>query len=84
MVRARHTIISWTGQDYPTGNSSKRETKEEADRGNDGKTTSKNGLALHGISYYGKLRTARSGESWLKNLQWCPNGQPDYGIDKIR
>ena len=40
-------------------------------------------LALNGISYYGKPRTARSGGSWLKNLQWCPNGQPDYGIDKI-
>ena len=26
VVRARHTII-WTGRDYPTGNSSKRETK---------------------------------------------------------
>ena len=24
------------------------------------------------------------GGSWLRNLQWCPNGQPDYGIDKIR
>ena len=34
-------------------------------RGNDGKTTSKSGLALKGISYYGKLRTARSGGSWL-------------------
>ena len=38
---------------------------EEADRGNDGKTTSKSGLALNGISYYGKLRTVRSGGSWL-------------------
>ena len=38
---------------------------EEADRGNDGKTTSKSGLALNGISYYGKPRTARSGGSWL-------------------
>ena len=26
VIRARHTII-WTGQDYPTGNSSRRETK---------------------------------------------------------
>ena len=34
-------------------------------RGNDGKTTSKSGLALNGINYYGKLRTARSEESWL-------------------
>ena len=38
---------------------------EEADRGNDGKTTSKSGLALNGTSYYGKLRTVRSGGSWL-------------------
>ena len=37
-----------------------------------------------GISYYGKLRTVRSGRSWLENLQWCPNRQPDYGTDKIR
>ena len=47
-------------------------------------TTPESGLALNGISYYGKLRTARSGVSWLYNLQWYPNGQPDYGIDKIR
>ena len=46
-----------------------REGDEEADRGNDRKTTSKSGLALNGISYYGKLRTARSGGSWLLNLQ---------------
>ena len=59
-----------------------KEEDEEADRGNDGKTTSKSGLALNGISYCGKLRTARSGGSWLSNLQWCPNGRPDYGIGK--
>ena len=46
----------------PTGNSSRGED-EEADRGDDGKTTSNSGLALNGISYYGKLRTARSGGS---------------------
>ena len=39
-------MIIWTGQDYPT------EGDEEADRGNDGKTTSKSGLALNGISYH--------------------------------
>ena len=61
-----------------------KEEDEEADRGNDGKTTSKSGLAFNGTSHYGKLRTERSGGSWLQNLQWCPNGQPDYGIDKIR
>ena len=42
-----------------------KEGDEEADRGNDGKTTSKSGLALNGTSYYGKLRTASSGGSWL-------------------
>ena len=41
------------------------EGAEEAYRGNDGKTTSKSRLALNGISYYGKLRTAKSGRSWL-------------------
>ena len=61
-----------------------KEGDEEADRGNDGKTTSKSGLALNGIYYYGKPRTVRRGGSWLYTLQWCPNSQPDYGIDKIR
>ena len=42
-----------------------KEGDEEADRGNDGKTTSKSGLALNGIYYYRKPRTARSGGSWL-------------------
>ena len=42
-----------------------KEGVEEADRGNDGKTTSKSGLALNGISYYKKLRIERSGGSWL-------------------
>ena len=32
---------------------------------NDGKKTSKSGLALNGISYYGKLRTVRGGGSRL-------------------
>ena len=34
-----------------------KEGDEEADRGNDGKTTSKGGLALNGIYFYGKPRT---------------------------
>ena len=42
-----------------------KEGDEEADRGNDGKTTSKSGLALNGIHYCGKPRTVRSGGSWL-------------------
>ena len=42
-----------------------KEGDEEADTGNDGKTTSKSGLALNGISYNRKLRIARSGGSWL-------------------
>ena len=64
-ARLSHVIrSSGLAKDYPTGNRFK-EGDEEADRGNDGKTTSKSGLALNGISYYGKLRTARSGGSWL-------------------
>ena len=42
-----------------------KEGDEEADRGNDGKTTSRSGLALNGTLYYGNPRTARSGGSWL-------------------
>ena len=42
-----------------------KEGDEEADRGNDRKTTSKSGLALNGIPNYGKSRAARSGGSWL-------------------
>ena len=30
VVRARHTII-WTGQDHPTGNSSRRKTKRQTE-----------------------------------------------------
>ena len=63
LARERHAII-WTSQDYPYREQFK-ERDEEADRGNDGKTTSKSGLALNGISYYGKPRTTRSGGSWL-------------------
>ena len=64
VVWAHHTII-WTGQDCPTGNSTRREMKR-ADRGNGGKSTSKSGLALNGTSFFGmllKLRTAKSGGS---------------------
>ena len=42
-----------------------KEGDEEVDRGNNGKTTSKSGLAFNVIYYYGKPRTARSGGSWL-------------------
>ena len=30
------------------------------------------------------LQKAENREEWRKLVQWCPNGQPDYGIDKIR
>ena len=42
-----------------------KEGDREADRGNDGKTTSERGLALGGTAYCGKLRTARNEESWM-------------------
>ena len=59
-----------------------KEGYEEADRENAWKTISESGLVLNGTSYCGRLRIARSGGSWLYILQWCPNGQPDYGTDE--
>ena len=57
-----HNHLDWPRLSY---SEQFKEGDEEADRGNDGKTTSKSRLALSGISYYGKLRTAKSGGSWL-------------------
>ena len=40
-----------------------------------------------GLEWNSILREAENREEWRKlvvNLQWCPNGQPVYGIDKIR
>ena len=80
VVRARHTIV-WTGQDYPTGNSSRRRSGRQRKRWEDNiKVWS--GLVWDIIVR--KPRTARGGGNWLQNLQWCPNGQPDYGIDEMR
>ena len=42
-----------------------KEGDEEADRGNDGKTTSKSGLFWNGIYYYEKPSTTMTGEIWL-------------------
>ena len=49
-----------------------KEEDEEADTGNDGKTTSKSGLALNGISYYGKLRTRGVEEAGCKFCSGAP------------
>ena len=49
-----------------------KEGDEEADRGNDGKTTSNSGLVLNGIPYYGKPRTARSGGAGCKIYSGAP------------
>ena len=57
-----HDHLDWSRLSY---REQFKEVDEEADRGNDGKTTSKSGLALSGIHYYGKLRTVRSGGRWL-------------------
>ena len=76
-----HNVLDWPRL---SNREQFKEEDKEAGRGNDGKTTSESGLALNGISYYGKPRTARSGGSWLYNLQWCPNGQRDYRIDELR
>ena len=63
VVRARHTRSF--GLPKTILREQFKEGDEEADRRNDGKTTSKSGLAFNGIYYYGKPRTARSGGSWL-------------------
>ena len=57
-----HDHLDWPRLSY---REQLKEGDEEADRGNDGKTTSKSGLTLNGTSYYGKSRTAGSGGSWL-------------------
>ena len=72
-----HDHLNWPRLSY---REQYKEEDEEADSGNDGKTTSKSGLASNGISYCGKPRTARSEGSWLQNLQWCCKSQPDYGL----
>ena len=60
VLASPHDHLDWPRLSY---REQFNEGDEEADRGNDGKTTSKSGLALNGISCYGKLRTARSGGS---------------------
>ena len=64
-------MIVWTGQDCPTRYNTRRDTKRQIEK-NDGKTTSKSGLALSGIYYYGKPRTARGGGSWLQKSTVMP------------
>ena len=59
----RHT--PWLGWPRLPYREQYKEGDKEADRENDGKTVSESGLVLNGISYCGKLRTVRSGGSWL-------------------
>ena len=49
VVRTSHDHLDWSRLSY---REQFKEKAEEADRGNDGKSTSKSGLALNGISYY--------------------------------
>jgi len=81
VLRARHTNI-WTGQDCPTtGNSTRRETKKrQTEKTMERQHQRVDWLVLSGTNCYGKLKTARSGGSWLQNLQWGPKGRLDYGI----
>ena len=44
-----HDCLDWPRLSY---REQFKDEDEEADRGNDGKTTSKSGLALNGIYYY--------------------------------
>ena len=55
------------------------EGDEEADRGNDGKTTPKSGLALNAISYHGKPRTTRVEEAGCKIYSGAPTASQTMG-----
>ena len=55
-----------------------RETKRQTE-----KTTGGQHERVHGLEWNVILRKAETREEWRKlvpNLQWCFNGQPDYGI----
>ena len=58
----QHQRVDWPRLSY---REQYKEGDEEADKGNNGKITPKSGLASTGTSYCGKLRTSRSGGSWL-------------------
>ena len=58
-----------------------KEGDEEADRGNDRKT-SKSGLALNGIWYYGKTRTVSKWRKPVVKSTVVPNS-PDYRIEEM-
>ena len=69
LTSAKRCKLKWYGHITRSSGLAKteqyKEGDKEADRGNDGKTTSKSGLALNGTSYCRKPRTARSGGNWL-------------------
>jgi len=67
-----HEHLNWPRLSY---REQYKDEDEETDRENDGKTTSKSGLALSGMTYYGKLKTARS-RSGCKIIA-VPNGLLD-------
>ena len=60
VVRARHTII-WTGQDYPTGNSTRRETKRQTEE-----RWEDNIKEWTGLEWNIMLRKAKNREEWRK------------------
>ena len=60
VVRALHTII-WTGQDHPTGNSSRRKTKRQTEE-----TMGKNIKEWTGLEWNIMLRKAKNREEWRK------------------
>ena len=62
VVRARDTII-WTGQDYPTGNSSRRETRR---RGRQRKRREDNIKEWTGLEWNIPPRKAENREEWRK------------------
>ena len=60
VVRARHTIM-WTGQDYRTGNSSRRETKRQTEE-----TMGRQHQRVDWLEWNIILRKAEKREEWRK------------------
>ena len=55
-------------------------------RGRQRKRREDNNKTWTGLEWNIVLRKAENREEWRKlvvSLRWCPNGQPDYGIDEI-
>ena len=55
-----------------------------ADRGNDGKTASKSGLTLNGISYYGKPRAVSESRKLVVKSTVVPQRSARLWVDEMK